>query len=42
MPQFKRVYKIEMSEANVGGMVRKMGYIDLLNIQDPKQLARSR
>lgn len=40
LPQFKRVYKIEMSEANAGGMVRKMGYIDLLNIQDPKQLAR--
>lgn len=40
LPQFKRVYKVEMSEANVGGMMRKIGYIDLLNIQDPKKLAR--
>ncbi|KQS68169.1 glycerophosphodiester phosphodiesterase [Rhizobium sp. Leaf371] len=31
----KRVYKIEMSAANVGKAVRKIGYIDLLNIADP-------
>ncbi|SMF50718.1 Uncharacterized conserved protein [Xaviernesmea oryzae] len=31
----KRVYKIEMNEANAGKAVRKIGYIDLMNIQDP-------
>jgi hypothetical protein len=40
LPKFKRVYKIEMSEANVGGPVRKIGYIDLMNIADPRSLAR--
>lgn len=40
LPAFKRVYKVEMSEANVGGLMRKIGYIDLLNIQDPKKLSR--
>lgn len=40
LPRFKRVYKIEMSAANAGQAVRKVGYIDLLNIQDPKRLAR--
>ena len=38
--KFKRVYKIEISDANVGGPVRKIGYIDLLNIADPAKLAR--
>ncbi len=38
--RFKRVYKIELSDANVGGAVRKIGYIDLLNIADPNRLAR--
>lgn len=38
--KFKRVYKIEMTDANVGGPVRKVGYIDLLNIADPAKLAR--
>ncbi|MGE7369905.1 esterase-like activity of phytase family protein [Neorhizobium sp. NPDC001467] len=33
--ELKRVYKIEMSEANVGKAVRKIGYIDLMNIKDP-------
>src|SRR5262249_36087203 len=33
--QLKRIYKIEMTDANVGGAVRKIGYIDLLNIADP-------
>ncbi|MGL5004048.1 MAG: esterase-like activity of phytase family protein [Casimicrobium sp.] len=40
LPKLKRVYKIEMSEANVGNAVRKIGYIDLLNINDPNDLAR--
>ncbi len=38
--RFKRVYKIEMSEANVGGPVRKIGFIDLMAIADPARLAR--
>lgn len=40
LPKFKRVYKIEMSEANIGGPVRKIAYIDLLAIRDPQALAR--
>ena len=38
--KFKRVYKIELNEANVGGALRKIGYIDLLAIADPANLAR--
>ena len=38
--KFKRVYKVELSEANVGAAVRKIGYIDLLNIADPAKLSR--
>jgi hypothetical protein len=37
---FKRVYKIELSDATVGKPVRKVGYIDLMAIKDPKGLAR--
>ncbi|PDT05153.1 glycerophosphodiester phosphodiesterase [Rhizobium chutanense] len=33
--ELKRVYKIEFNDANVGKAVRKIGYIDLLDIQDP-------
>ncbi len=40
LARFKRVYKVELSEANVGGLVRKIGYIDLMNIADPNRLAR--
>ena len=40
LAKFKRVYKVEMSDANVGGEIRKVGYIDLMNIQDPKRLAK--
>lgn len=40
LAKFKRVYKVEMSDANVGGEIRKIGYIDLMNIQDPKRLAK--
>jgi hypothetical protein len=35
LPKFKRVYKIEMTDANAGGAVRKIGFIDLLDIRDP-------
>jgi hypothetical protein len=38
--KFKRVYKIEMSDANAGQAVRKIGYIDLLAMADPNKLAR--
>lgn len=38
--KFKRVYKIELNDGNVGKPVRKIGFIDLMKIQDPKQLAR--
>ncbi len=38
--KFKRVYKIEMTDANQGGPVRKIGYIDLMRIADPAKKAR--
>ncbi|QHJ00318.1 glycerophosphodiester phosphodiesterase [Xylophilus rhododendri] len=38
--KFKRVYKIEFGDANVGQAVRKIGYVDLLNIADPQRLSR--
>jgi hypothetical protein len=40
LPKIKRVWKIEMNEANVGQAVRKIGYIDLLAIQDPDKKSR--
>lgn len=40
LAKFKRVYKIELTDANAGGPVRKIGYIDLMNIQDPDNKAR--
>ena len=40
LAKFKRVYKVELSEANVGGAIRKIGYIDLMNIQDPQRVAK--
>jgi len=36
----KRVYKIELSDQNVGAPARKIGYIDLLQIADPNRKAR--
>ncbi|WP_027486116.1 esterase-like activity of phytase family protein [Allorhizobium undicola] len=36
----KRIYKIEFSDANVGKPVRKIGYIDLMNIADPDGKAK--
>jgi hypothetical protein len=38
--KFKRIYKIEMTGANAGGPVRKIGYIDLLDIDDPNNVKR--
>jgi hypothetical protein len=40
LAKFKRVYKIELTEANVSSPVRKMGYIDLMAIADPLKRAR--
>ncbi|MGI9217756.1 MAG: esterase-like activity of phytase family protein, partial [Hydrogenophaga sp.] len=34
------VVKVELSEANVNGPLRKIGAIDLLNIADPNKLSR--
>jgi len=31
---------VELSDANVGGPLRKIGYIDLMNIADPQKKAR--
>lgn len=31
----KRIYKIEFNDANAGKAVRKIGYIDLMRIEDP-------
>jgi hypothetical protein len=36
----KRVYKVEMTDENAGSAVRKIGYIDLLNIADPDNKKR--
>ncbi|WP_075290363.1 esterase-like activity of phytase family protein [Pararhizobium arenae] len=36
----KRIYKIEMNDANVGKAARKIGYIDLLKIADPDNKKR--
>lgn len=38
--KFKRIYKIEMTDANAGGAVRKIGYIDLMTIADPGNVRR--
>ena len=40
LAQFKRVYKVELTDANAGSALRKIGYIDLMNIQDPKRIAK--
>src|SRR5216683_2326765 len=38
--KFKRVYKVELNDANVGKPVRKVAYIDLMKIRDPDNKAR--
>ncbi len=38
--KLKRVYKIAMSDENVGKAVRKIGYVDLLKIADPDNRKR--
>lgn len=39
--QFKRVYMVDFSQADEDGFVEKVGYIDLLDIQDPDGVART-
>lgn len=38
--KFKRIYKIDLAQADADGMVKKVGYIDLLDIDDPGKVAR--
>jgi hypothetical protein len=40
LAKFKRVYKIELTDANAGKPVRKIGHIDLMKIADPDKKAR--
>jgi hypothetical protein len=40
LPRIKRVWKIEMTDANAGNAVRKIGFIDLLKIRDPNNRSR--
>jgi hypothetical protein len=40
LAKFKRVYKIELTDANANGPVRKIGYIDLMQIADPDKKTR--
>ena len=38
--KFKRIYKIDLAQADADGVVKKLGYIDLMDIDDPQKLAR--
>lgn len=38
--KFKRIVKVELTDANVGKPVRKIAYIDLMKIKDPDKKAR--
>jgi hypothetical protein len=38
--KFKRIVKIEMTDAMANGPVRKIGHVDLMKIQDPDKKAR--
>ena len=40
LAKFKRIVKIEMTDANVGKSVRKIGFIDLMKIADPDKKAK--
>jgi hypothetical protein len=37
---FKRVYKVSLADADAEGFVKKVGYVDLLDIADPGGVAR--
>ena len=38
--KFKRIYKIDFAQADADGFVKKVGYIDLMDIDDPNKIAR--
>jgi hypothetical protein len=38
--KFKRIYKVDFSQADADGFVKKVGYIDLMDIDDPNKVAR--
>jgi hypothetical protein len=38
--KFKRIYKIDFAQADADGFVKKVGYIDLMNMADPDKKAR--
>ncbi|MFN4312063.1 MAG: esterase-like activity of phytase family protein [Ferrovibrio sp.] len=38
--KFKRIYKIDLSQVDEGGFVKKVGYIDLMDIADPDKKAK--
>jgi len=39
--RFKRIYKVDLAGADAQGFVRKIGYIDLMNVADPQGKART-
>lgn len=38
--QFKRIYKIDMKQVDADGFVKKVAYIDLTRIENPKRVAK--
>jgi hypothetical protein len=38
--KFKRIYKVDFAQADADGFVKKVGYIDLMDIADPNRKAR--
>jgi hypothetical protein len=38
--EFKRIYKFELDDRRTGESVRKIGYVDLMAIADPRRIAR--
>ena len=38
--KLKRIYKVDFAQADADGFVKKIGYIDLMDIEDPNKLAR--
>jgi hypothetical protein len=38
--RFKRVYVVDFAQVDANGFAKKLAYIDLMNIRDPKNLAR--
>ncbi|WP_230533004.1 esterase-like activity of phytase family protein [Microvirga roseola] len=40
LAKFKRIVKVELSDANANGQARKIGHVDLMQIADPNKKAR--